>query len=141
MNALAACIKDHWHAIERDLLALGKTADDIGTPNLTVCQLISVVLAAHPGTAVHHFDPNRWSRTDELIANLGEQQAGLLSLNARYARPQVDSTPAPSGQVMGATAPYMGMQFEAHPVDEFTVKLKERQRKAREEAAEAEDET
>ena len=28
MIALAACIKDHWHAVERDLLAMGYHADD-----------------------------------------------------------------------------------------------------------------
>jgi hypothetical protein len=82
MIALAACIKDHWHAVERDLLDLGYHADDIGT-KLTTCELISVVLAAPPGTAVHHHDPTRWSRTDELIANLGEQQAGLLGLDCQ----------------------------------------------------------
>jgi hypothetical protein len=136
MIALAACINEHWHAVERDLLDLGYHADDIGT-KLTVCEFISVVLAAPPGTAVHHFDQTRWSRTDELIANLGEQQAGLVSLNARYPRPEVDSAPAskPLSDKHGTvTAPYMGIPLEAHPVDEFTAKLRERQRIAREEA-------
>lgn len=131
MIALAAAIRNHWHAVERDLLAMGKSADDIGT-KLTTAELISVVLAAPPGTAVHHFDPNAWSRTDELIANLGEQQAGLFSLNARYARPQVDSTPVKPYSEFDTLAPYRGIQLEAAPVDEFTVKLKERQRIARE---------
>jgi hypothetical protein len=132
MIALAACIKDHWHAVERDLLALGYHADDIGT-NLTTCELISIVLAAHPGTAIHHFDPTRWSRTDELIANLGEQQAGLLNLSARYARPQVDSTPVKPQSEFDTLPPYKGVQLESFPHDEFTVKLRERQRQAREE--------
>lgn len=132
MIALAAAIKDHWHAVERDLFALGRTADDIGTPKLTTCQLISIVLASPPGTAVHHFDPNAWSRTDELIANLGEQQAGLVNLNARYARPQVDSTPVKPYSEFESLAPYKGIVLEAAPVDEFTVKLKERQRIVRE---------
>jgi hypothetical protein len=131
MIALAAAIKDHWHAVERDLLAIGYHADDIGT-KLTTCELISIVLASPPGTAVHHFDPNAWSRTDELIANLGEQQAGLLNLNARYARPQVDSTPVKPYSEFEHLAPYKGIILEAAPVDEFTAKLKERQRIARE---------
>lgn len=131
MIALAAAIKDHWHAVERDLLALGKTADDIGTPNLTLCQLISVVVAAPPGTAVHHF-AGGWSKTDELLANLGEQQSGLFSLNARYARPGVDSTPVKPRSEFDALAPYKGIVLESAPVDEFTARLKERQRLARE---------
>ena len=138
MMALAACFKDHWHAVERDLFDLGFTVDDIG-PNLSPCQLISIVLAAPPGTAVHHYDPTRWSRTDELLANLGEQQAGVLTLDGRYERPQVDSTPGPKPltDTKGVvTAPFMGIPLEAHPVDEFTVRLRDRQRKAREEAGE-----
>lgn len=134
MIKLAACIKDHWHAVERDLLVLGKTVDDIGTPNLTLYQLISVVLAAPPGTAVHHFSGG-WSKTDELLANLGEQQSGLFSLNARYPRPGVDTTPQKPYSEMNSLAPYKGLQLESAPVDEFTAKLKERQRLAREGAA------
>lgn len=133
MIALAACIKDHWHAVERDLLALGYHADDIGT-KLSTCELISIVLAAPPGSAVHHLDPARWSRTDELIANMSEQQAGLVNLNARYARPDVVSSPQAHSE-MAHLAPFMGQQLEHLPVDEFTARLKERQRKAREEAA------
>lgn len=132
MIALAAAIRNHWNAVERDLLALGYHADDIGT-KLTTCELISIVVAAPPGTAVHHFDPNAWSRTDELLANLGEQHAGVLSLNARYARPQVDSAPmAKPLSGPGTLAPYGGVQLESAPVDEFTAKLKARQAKARE---------
>lgn len=134
MITLAAAINEHWHAVERDLLALGKTADDIGTSNLTLCQLISVVVAAPPGTAVHHF-AGRWSKTDELLANLGEQQSGLFNLSARYARPGVDSAPQKPYSELSQLANYKGIAFDAAPVDEFTARLKERQRLAREGAA------
>lgn len=133
MIALAAAINTYWHAVERDLLDLGYHADDIGT-KLTTCELISIVLAAPTGSAVHRFDPNCWSRTDELLANLGEQQAGVLSLNARYARPQVDSTPVRRQTEMDFMPAYMGVQLDSAPMDEFTAKLKERQRIAREQA-------
>jgi hypothetical protein len=131
MIALAAVIKDYWHAVERDLLDLGYHADDIGT-KLTTCELISIVLAAQPGTAVQHFNPNSWSRTEELIANLTEQQAGLLSLNARYARPKVDPTPVKPRSEFDTLPPYKGIVLEPMPVDEFTAKLKARQKAARE---------
>ena len=134
MIALAAAFKNYGHAVERDLLALGFTFDDIGT-KLSCCQLISIVLAAPPGTAVHHFDPNAWSRTDELIATLTEQAAGVVHLNARYPRPEVDSTPVKKvDKFLGGLENYRGIELDALPADEFTVKLKERQRKAREEA-------
>lgn len=131
MIALAAAVRDYWHAVERDLFTLGFTADDIGT-KLDDCQLISIVLAAPPGTACHHFNPKAWSRTDELIATLGEQQAGIVTLDARYERPEVDSTPAKRPSVLDGMMPYRGVVLEALPNDEFVVKLKERQRKARE---------
>jgi hypothetical protein len=132
MIALAAAIRDHWHAVERDLATMGLDADDIGGPKLPDTKLISIVLAAPPGSACHHFDPNAWSRTDELIATLSEQQAGIVTLDARYERPQVDSTPQKRPSPMDGMMPYRGITLDALPNDEFTVKLKERQRKARE---------
>lgn len=131
MIALAGCIRDNWHAVERDLISLNLSADDIGTPKLTLCQLISIVLAAPPGSAVHYFE-GRWSRTDELLANFSEQQAGLINLNARYPRPQVDSTPARRRTAMDDLPNFMGQPLSAMPVDEFTVKLRERQQQLRE---------
>jgi hypothetical protein len=132
MIALAAAIQHHWHAVERDLFTLNLTADDIGGPKLGPAQLISIVLAAPPGTACHHFDPKAWSRTDELIATLGEQQAGVVTLSGRYERPQVDSTPRKPASVLDGMTPYRGVVLDALPNDEFMVKLKERQRIARE---------
>lgn len=135
MTALAAAIRLHWHAVERDLASLNLDADDIGGPKLPLTKLISIVLAAPPGSACHHFNPNAWSRTDELLATLGEQQAGVVSLNARYPRPEVDSTPIKPATELSRAAPYRGIVLDALPNDEFTVRLKERQRIAREEAS------
>lgn len=132
MIALSECIKDHWHSVERDLLTLGFTADDIGG-RLSICQLISIVLASQPGTSVHHF-AGGWSREAELMANLSEQKAGLLDLQARYARDGVDPTVVRRQTEMDRLPPFMGQPLESAPVDEFTAKLKERQRIAREEA-------
>lgn len=135
MIALAAAIRNHWHAVERDLATLQLDADDIGTAKLPVTKFISIVLAAPPGSACHHFNPNAWSRIEELIATLGEQQAGIVNLSARYERPEVDTTPQKPYSPMDNMPDYRGIQLEAYPADEFTVKLKERQRKAREEAS------
>lgn len=132
MIALAAAIRDYWHAVERDLATMGLDADDIGGPKLDDCKFISIVLAAPPGTSCHHFNPNAWSRTDELIATLSEQQAGVVTLNGRYERPEVDSTPQKRPSVLDGMMSYRGVVLDALPNDEFTVKLKERQRIARE---------
>jgi hypothetical protein len=128
MIMLAAAIREHWHAVELDLLHLGYTADDIGG-RLTLCQLISVVVAAPPNSSLGSL---RWSRSDELLANLGEQQAGLVDLNARYARPEVDSVPNSRPRTeYDNLPPYKGIQLDSIPVDEFTAKLKARQEEAR----------
>lgn len=134
MITLADAIKNHWHSVERDLLSLGKCADDIGTSKLTLCELISVVVAAPPSSSLHHF-AGGWSRTDELIANLTEHQAGLLNFNARYARPGVDSRFIKPASPMDSMSPYMGVQLDVFDsVDEFTAKRNERQQYWREKA-------
>jgi hypothetical protein len=128
MIALARATSFHWHAVERDLLDLGYTADDIGT-KLSVWQLVSIVVAAPPGTAVHHAVGN-WTRQEDLLAQLGEQRAGLVHLNARYPRPGVDSSP---GSSMSAMPDYKGIKLDAEGgPDEFTRKLKARQQLLRE---------
>lgn len=127
---LACVMTDHWHAVQRDLLALGLRADDIGTPKLTLWELVSIVVGSQPGTAVHYWT-NGWSREAELLANLGEQQAGLHHLNARYFRPGVDSTPVASRTGIASMADYKGIKLEPLASDEFTQRLKERQAMAR----------
>lgn len=130
MIALAAVVKDHWHAVQRDLLAMGYHADDIGT-KLSLWELVSIVVASPPNTAVHHATGG-WSREAQLLANFSEQKAGLIGLNARYARPGVDSREVKPLTEFDTLPAYKGIALEAMPADEFTVKLKERQRLTRE---------
>jgi hypothetical protein len=131
MIALARACSFHWHAVERDLLSLGYTADDIGS-KLTVWQLVSIVVAAPPGTAVHHAVGN-WTRQEDILATLAEQQAGVAHVNARYERPGVDSRPGQTPSAISHMPDYQGVRLDAeYGPDEFTAKLKERQRLARE---------
>lgn len=130
MITLVRVISEHWHAVERDLLTLGFHADDIGT-KLTCWELISIVVAAPPHSAVFHAD-KRWSQTDELMANLGEQQAGVLNLSGRYTRPGVDpaahrSSIGGSDYQMGG----MGVRLDALPVVDFKAKLAAAQGRAK----------
>lgn len=43
----------HRHAVERDLISLGFRWDDVGT-RLSLWELLSIVIASPPGTAVYH---------------------------------------------------------------------------------------
>src|SRR5574338_885910 len=89
MMLLIRVFKESYHAVERDLLTMGYTVDDIG-PKLSVWQLISIVKASPPGSAVFHAENKGWDRASHLLANLGEQQAGLMNLKSRHPRPGVD---------------------------------------------------
>jgi hypothetical protein len=130
MIQLAHVVRVRWHAVERDLLSMGYHADEIGT-RLTLWELISIVVASHPNTAVHYW-MGGWSREADMLAGLSEQHAGLLGLSGRYPRPGVDSTPVKPLTEFDMAAPYKGIMLEAVSVDEFTPRLKERQRLARE---------
>lgn len=126
-----------WHAVERDLLALGYRREDIGTPKLTLWELISIVVAAPPGTAVHHAQTRQGSLSQEaqLLADLGEQYAGLINLRSRYARPGSDSSFRPPMQGTIAALPdYSGVSLDAYPAEEFKQRLAEMQRERREKA-------
>lgn len=127
---LVRVISEHWHAVERDLLSLGLHADDIGTAKLSCWEFISIVVASPPNSAVFHAD-KRWSQSDELMANLGEQQAGVLNLNGRYARPGVDPAKQPSSIGGGYQVGGMSVRLDALPVVDFKAKLAAAQASAR----------
>ena len=118
---LLRVINTKWHAVERDLLALGYHADDIGTSKLTLWELISIVCAAPPGSAVHHATGS-WSKESEMLANLSEQQAGLLSVNGRYERPGVQYQPVTRTSIN--EKPAFGITMQAMTPEELTAKLK-----------------
>lgn len=82
---VAEIVAQHRHAVVRDLNALGYHGD---TP-IELGDLVSIVIAAPPGSAVRYWAEGGWSQTDQLLANLGEQQAGLTQLPQRYGRPGV----------------------------------------------------
>ena len=108
----------YWHWVERDLIALGFCADDIGTPKLTLWQLISIVVAAPIGSAVREKLDGGWSKTDQLIANLAEQQAGVLQLTGRYPRPGIAAVQGNSRSTIGDWKPIQGVKFQAFDTPE-----------------------
>ena len=121
---LARVIVEQWHAVQRDLISLGyrSTRDEVGV-GLSVWELISIIGASPPGTAVHNALSEGWSREAHLLANLGEAESGLMRLTARYVRPGVDE---PEEQVEVTPVGAFGAQFEIMTVDELEAKRSER---------------
>lgn len=135
----------HWHAVERDLMDLhwcrdeedGRIKHMLTGSEITLWQLISIVVAAPPGTAVYHAETRSGPLTPEaqLMMNLSEQQAGLVDVERRYQRAGVDSNfKPPRYGTMEALPNYKGVALEALPVNEHQAKLKELQERARENA-------
>jgi hypothetical protein len=148
MMTLARICGEHRHAVERDLIALRFNGlEDLGnTPKLTVFKLVSIVCASPPGTAVYHAETRGntpLSPEAQFLANLSEQQAGLLDLNARYQLPGVNSMPVNLPQFKAssfASLPdYQGLKLEALPVDEMISKREELAQTARANAGKVKD--
>lgn len=83
---LGRVIGKHWHALARDVLALGYRPSDILT-ELTLADMVSIVVGAGPNTSVRYFLDEGWSREAHLLANMQEGQAGLANLDQPYQRP------------------------------------------------------
>ena len=93
--ALARVITESPHAVQRELLIHRFRWGDFGAENGTPLELwefVSFVLGAPPTSGVGLAMRGGWSPTDHLLANLAEQQANLITLGSRYARPGVDAT-------------------------------------------------
>lgn len=129
MITLARVISEHWHAVERDLISLGYHADDIGT-KLSVWELVSIVIASPPGSAVFHAGGG-WSKEAEMLANLSEQQAGVIKLDSRYTRPGVDDIAKVPTSDIERLPHYSGVALQPMTVEELTRTLRERQEAAR----------
>jgi hypothetical protein len=86
---LASVIRKYWHALVRDVIALGYRASDMFT-SLSFAEMVSIVIGSHPQTSVRFFLDSGWSREAHLLANMQEQQAGVARVHEPYARPGVD---------------------------------------------------
>lgn len=75
-----------WHALVRDVLALGyRTADMFTT--LSVADMVAIVVGAPPTSSVRYFLDEGWSREAHLLANMQEGTAGIARLEEPYRRP------------------------------------------------------
>jgi hypothetical protein len=85
-------VVNHRHAVIRDLCSLGFSAD---TP-IGIDEVVAIIMASPPGSAVRYAIEDGWSHTDHLLANLAEQGAGLSHLPKPYQRPGATPTAAPA---------------------------------------------
>ena len=90
---LAHVVGECWHALVRDILVMGFRVDDMFT-TLGLSDMVSIVVAAPPGSSVRYYLDEGWSRTDHLIANMTEHRAGLVQLPQAYSRPGAEQRPA-----------------------------------------------
>jgi hypothetical protein len=114
MIMLTRIMGQHWNAVERDLLSLGYRLEDIGTPKLTLWELISIVVESPPGSAVYHAETREGTFTPEaqLLANMGRQQ------QEQEAAPKADS--------LSALPDYRGLKLSTYTVDEFVAAREKR---------------
>jgi hypothetical protein len=85
---LAHVVGECWHAFHYDVMALGRDVND-----LTLAEMITVVIGAPPHSSVRHFLDDGWSREAQLLANMQEQNAGIAQLHEPYPRPGVNRRP------------------------------------------------
>jgi hypothetical protein len=100
------------------VLALGFTRKDMFTDRLTTPAMMAIACASHPGTAVYHSITEGWTTEAHLLANLSEQQAGLVELQARHDRPGVADL-RPSKPVSIHAAPAGRIAFDVTTIAEF----------------------
>jgi hypothetical protein len=82
-----------WHALARDVIALGYRRQDMFT-TLDLSDMISIVVGAPPTSSVRYFLDGGWSKEAHLLANLQEQRAGIGELTEPYPRPGVEARPS-----------------------------------------------
>jgi hypothetical protein len=73
-------------------MSLGYRASDI-FEELSMGEVLSIVVGAAPGSAVRFALDEGWSREAHLLANMQESNAGIAALHEPYSRPGIDSRP------------------------------------------------
>jgi hypothetical protein len=90
---LARVVGECWHALHRDVIALGYTREDMFT-TLDLSDMIAIVVGAPPTSSVRYFLDEGWSKEAQLLANMQEQRAGIGELTEPYPRPGIAARPS-----------------------------------------------
>lgn len=107
---------EHRHAVERDLIQLGKDEEfDAGL--LPLRKLVAIVLAAQPGTSTYHARHDGWTPEGHLLASQLEHQAGLVDVTRRVPRQGVKAE-APRERARPAN-PNRLDSWDTHTLEEF----------------------
>lgn len=130
MMTLVRICGQHRRAVERDLLVLGYRWEDVGTSRLATWELVSIVLASPPGTAVYHAETRSGAMTPEqqMLAKALGFQAGDASVPAEVApppSPQKQQPPDPLSRLASATIGGQAVLLDALPPEEFRAKRDE----------------
>lgn len=120
---VAEIVEAYPHAVNRDLNFAGYHGDAL----IDLGDLVSIVIASPPTSAVRYAVEGGWSRTDHLVADWAEQQSESTESPFRYTRPGVEHDPDP-GPVTGDGMP----RFSVQTIDE----LKRRRERDKARAAE-----
>lgn len=84
---------------------------------LTVDEMVSIVVAAQPGTAVHYAVNGGWTTEGHLLATMYEHQNGFQH---RIARPGVtDTRPAKPASIHDHSKPFQKITFDVTTIDEL----------------------
>ena len=135
---VAETVAEHTDAVVRDLLSFGLHARDIGTDKVSVGEFIAMLLASTPTSAVkYHAIDKGWTPEAHLLANLGEQHAGVMRLTGRYPRPGLPKEDAPPDEVPNPVGPGGGPRMTPMTLSEFKAR-RERDRAAAEKLASTE---
>jgi hypothetical protein len=102
--------------VQRDLLVLGYHVADMFT-RLSASEVLSVIMAAPPGSAVRHAFDGGWTTTDHLLATMSEQQDGLVRVKDRYPRPGVTVGERP--KPIRVNDDPSKVTFDTMPLDEY----------------------
>jgi len=116
MIMLIRIMGQHWNAVERDLLSLGYRCEDIGTPKLTLLELISIVTASPPSSAVYHAETRDGTYTPE---------AQLLAGRVRQQQPQPQPQ-QPKFDSLSMMPDYGGMKLTSFGSPEELVAAREK---------------
>jgi len=57
----------HWHAVQREILGLGRRAADMFTPRFTAAEIMSVVMAPNTDSALFYEMSRGYSLADHLL--------------------------------------------------------------------------
>jgi hypothetical protein len=123
---LATVIRRYWHALCRDVMALGYRVSDMFTA-LSWSEMVSIVVGAPPTSSVRFFLDQGWTRESHVLANMAEQQAGIARLQQPYPRPGVEYRPAASA---GEGKAFQADAYTWNEYDELERKRYERAQKA-----------